>query len=444
MNKLLVLVLISSLTLLSLTLVERGFTYDECVYLSIGRNLTKNYTDYTMNGKYMLYRPPILPYAIAVTSSLTGGYSEEISLFVTPFFSLLLIILFYYGISHYYNNDIAFFSALFLALCPLFVRHSILVLNHSEFALFFFLAFLTFRKGLSNNSLWFCLSGFLGGIAFLTRYSGLMYFPVIGLYVFLERRFQFYKEKRILLAFFSFFVPVLPWAFFSNEVYNGYSEFASMAMIALPKDDLLHTLQFIGLTILELTPFFVIFAMLGVQKLKKDTFFISYSVGALLTLILLNHREPRFILDFSPALALSCGVYVFSIYKKRKTIIYVLVVILFLQSVGESIFTSSSNLHIREAGLFIAESPVKGAVIADEESQMYYYTQRKTYFFPPTKDACEPLLEEDIAFVVINQCSPPAYLNEIVQGSYWKLAFVSEKGCGALIYSVKKPLFYLL
>ncbi|MBU7018134.1 MAG: glycosyltransferase family 39 protein [Theionarchaea archaeon] len=444
MNKLLVLVLISSLTLLSLTLIERGFTYDECVYLSIGRNLSKNYTDYTMNEKYMLYRPPVHPYAIAATSYLTGGYSEEISLFVTPFFSLLLIILFYYGISHYYNNDIAFFSTLFLALCPLFVRHSILVLNHSEFALFFFLALLTFRKGLSDNSCWFCLSGFLGGIAFLTRYTGLMYFPVIGIYIFLERRFQFYREKGIILAFLSFLIPVLPWAFFSNEVYNGYSEFASMAIIALPKDDLVHTLQFIGLTVLELTPFFAIFAMLGIKHLKKDTFFISYGLGALLTLTLLNHREPRFILDFSPALALSCGVYVYSIYKRRKKIIYVLVIILFLQSVGESIFTSSLNLHIKEAGLFIAESSLKGAIIADEESQMYYYTQRKTYFFPPTKDAYEQLLDEDIAFVVINQCSPPAYLNEIVQGSYWKPAFVSEKGCGALIFSVKKPIFYLL
>jgi hypothetical protein len=444
MNKLLALVLISAVTLFSLTLIQRGFTYDEAVYLSIGRNLSDDYTDYTMNGKYMLYRPPVLPYAIAVTSYLTGGYSEEISRFVTPFFSLLLIILFFYGISHYYNNDIAFFSTLFLVLCPLFVRHSIRVLNHSEFALFFFLALLMVRKGLSDKSSWFCLSGVLGGIAFLTRYIGLMYFPVVALYVFLERGFDFYKEKGVFLAFLSFFIPVLPWAFFSHDVYNGYSEFASMAIIALPKDDLAHTLQFTGLTILELTPFFVIFTMLGVQELRKDTFFISYSVGALLTLVLLNHREPRFILDFSPVLALSCGAYISSIYKKRKKIIYIVVIILFLQSVGESIYTSSLNLHIREAGLFIAESPVKGAVIADEESQIYYYTQRKTYFFPPTKDACEPLLDEDIAFVVINQCSPPPYLNEIVRGSYWKLVFVSEKGCGALIYSVKKPIFYLL
>lgn len=445
MNRLLVLTLLSAGILFSLTLVERGFTYDETLYLSIGRNLSDNPADYTMNGKYMLYRPPVLPYLIAGSSLITRGFSEPVSMFITPVFSLLLILSFYYGITHYYSERTAFFSALFLLLCPLYVRHSIRVLNHIEFALFFFLAVLAFRTGIEKSKMyWFCLSGIVGGLAFLTRYTGLMYFAVIGIYVLLEKRLHFYREKGVYIAFLFFFIPVIPWAFFSGEVYNGYFEFARIAMAALPRDSVTHTLQYIGVTILELTPFLVFFTLLGARTLKKDTFFLSYFGGALLTLILLQHREPRFILDFLPALALPAGAYVSSIYKKRKHIIYIVLFLMLLQTIGESIYASRFELHIKEAGLFIAESPLKGDIIANEEAQMYYYTERTVYFFPSTINEYESLLRNDVAFIVINQCSPPPFINEVLQGSQWKTAFVSEKGCGVIIYNVKKPLFYLL
>ncbi len=195
------------------------------------------------------------------------------------------------------------------------------------------------------------------------------------------------------------------------------------------------------MTILELTPFLALFIALGIQRLKKDTFFVSYFSGAILTLILLRHREPRFILDFSPVLALSAGAYASSLQKKKLLIVLSL---LFLQSVGEAIYTSQSELHIKEAGLFIASSPEKGAVISNEEAQMYYYTQRKVYFYPPSKEEYSKLLTEDVTFIMVNQCLPPPYIDSVLQNSQWNLAFVSQKGCGASVYSVKKLIFNVL
>ncbi len=239
MKKLWILALLSGSLLFSLNLVERGFTYDEALYLSIGRNLSLNFSDYTMNSKYMLYRPPILPYLIGITSRLTGGFSEGISMLITPFFSFLLILLLYTLTRHYYGENTAFFSALLLILCPLYVRHSIRVLNHIEFALLFFLSLFCFRKG--SHWYWYILSGILGGLAFLTRYTGLMYFAVTGIYLLLEKKTDFYKEKRAYLAFFSFLIPVLPWAFFSDKVYDGYFEFAKVAFAAIPTDSSMYT-----------------------------------------------------------------------------------------------------------------------------------------------------------------------------------------------------------
>lgn len=436
MRKLLILGLLAGFMLSTLSLIERGFTYDEALYLSIGRNLSDDFSDYTMNSNYMLYRPPMLPYLIGITSRVAGGFSEGISMGITPFFSFLLIVSFYVAVKHFYNEKIAFFSAIFLLLCPLYVRHSVRVLNHVEFAFFFSMALFSFRKGLQDRFWWFILSGILGGLAFLTRYVGLMYFPIIGLYILTEKRLQFYREKGIYISFLFWAVPVLPWAFFSNEVYNGYYEFARVAMAVIPTDDLMYTLRYIGVTILELTPFFVLFAVLGIKPLKKDYFFVSYFCGALLALVLLRHREPRFILDFSPVLALSAGAFAASIYEKRKSLMSIIIVLLVLQSVGEVVYTSQFELHMKEAGQFVAHSPIEGAVLANEEAQMYYYTQRKIYFYPPSKADCELLLSQDVAFLVINQCSPPPYIDELLQDSQWELVFASEKGCGASIYSV--------
>ncbi|KYK37963.1 MAG: hypothetical protein AYK18_17865 [Theionarchaea archaeon DG-70] len=114
MKKLLILALIAGSLLFPFTLLERGLTYDEALYLSIGRNLSSNFSDYTMNSSLMLYRPPMLPYVIGITSRLTGGFSEGISMVITPFFSFLLILSFYVVLKHFYNEKIAFFSTLFL------------------------------------------------------------------------------------------------------------------------------------------------------------------------------------------------------------------------------------------------------------------------------------------------------------------------------------------
>lgn len=441
MKKLLILALCTGILLFVPNFIERGFTYDEALYLSIGRNLSQDFKDYTMNSNYMLYRPPVLPYLISITSRVAGGFSGGISMGITPFFSFLLIVLLYIVIKHFYDEKIAFFSAVFLLLCPLYLRHSVRVLNHVEFAFFFSMALFSFRKGLQGRFWWFFLSGILGGLAFLTRYVGVMYIPVMGLYVLLERKTEFYKEKGCYLSFFSFFIPVIPWALFSNEVYNGYYEFMRVAMAVIPTDDFMHTVQYIAVTILELTPFFILFTILGIKRLKRDSFFLAYFCGTLLTLVLLRHREPRFILDFSPVLALSAGVFAASIYERKKTLIHVVIILLLLQSAGEVVYTSQFELHIKEAGLYIAQSPVKGAVIANEEAQMYYYTQRKVYFYPLSEKESKILLQEDAAFFVVNHCSPPPYLDELLQNSQWELIFATEKGCGASIYSGKNFVF---
>ncbi|MBU7012558.1 MAG: glycosyltransferase family 39 protein [Theionarchaea archaeon] len=444
MKKLLILALIAGSLLFPLTLLERGLTYDEALYLSIGRNLSFNFSDYTMNSSLMLYRPPMLPYVIGITSRLTGGFSEGISMIITPFFSFLLILSFYVVLKHFYNEKIAFFSTLFLLICPLYLRYSLRVLNHAEFAFFFFLSLVTFRKGLHSRPWWFILSGILGGLAFLTRYTGLMYFLIIGLYILLEKRSQFYREKGIYIGILFFFVPVIPWALFSHQVYNGYSEFAQVAMAVLPANDLMHTLRVAGMTIVETTPFLIFFMIMGIKKLKRDTFFVAYFAGAVLTLVLLKHREPRFILDFAPVFALSAGTCAASLYKKKKTVIFVVAALLCAQSVAEVVYTSQFELHIKEAGLFIASSPIQGAVMANEEAQLYYYTQRRIYFYPPSKTASESLLHQDVALLVINHCSSPPYIEELLQDLQWEHIFTSEKGCGASIYSSENPVFYFV
>lgn len=298
-----------SLILAMAFLPSRTITYDGALYIDIARNLLKGITNYTYQGVYMMYRPPVYVYTLSLlfrflppNSHLTAA--RLVSAF---FYALTAGLVYVFAVELWKDRLKAFAAAMFYIFNPLAFAMGTRELVHSEFTFFYTLAiYLLYTGRKRGESTRLYLSFIIAGIAVLTRYTGLSILGVMIAYLYLTEHWDWAKKKEYPLGFLLFILVLLPWLYMGHLYYGGAFKPFSVATQYVTNAPPVSAFDYVGM-IANTLGILLFLAIVGFVFLKKNDegwLLISWLFLGLLGIMTVTHKEERFITFLSPVVAL--------------------------------------------------------------------------------------------------------------------------------------------
>ncbi|ASJ09993.1 glycosyltransferase [Thermococcus sp. P6] len=284
-------------------------TYDGALYIDIARNLARNVTDFTYQGVYMMYRPPLYPYTLSVPFRFTP---LELHLTVARLVSLLsfaLTALLVYLLVEETSNDRVrgIIASCFYVLNPLAFTMATRELVHSEFTLFYTLAVYLLYTGRKRKSTARIYLAFVsGGLAILTRYTGLSIIGVFLAYLWLVDDWEWVRRREYLLGFLLLGLTLAPWLYMGHLYYGGALRPFSVASKVVTLDRPVSAGEYVKMLLQDLGYLLPALAAVGFLRIKKDEegwLLISWLFIGLAGIMAVTHKETRFITFLSPAIA---------------------------------------------------------------------------------------------------------------------------------------------
>ncbi|NJE62225.1 glycosyltransferase family 39 protein [Thermococcus sp. 21S7] len=298
-----------TLILAVIALPSKTITYDGALYIDIARNLLHGITNYTYQGVYMMYRPPVYVYTLTV---LFRFFSPEhhvtLARLVSAVFYSLTAGLTYLFALRMWNDEVkAILAAALYIFNPLAFAMGTRELVHSEFTFFYTLSIYLLYTGRKNGSTWrLYLSFIVAGIAILTRYTGLSIIGVTVAYLYLTEHWEWVKKREYPIGFALLAITLLPWLYMGHIHYGGAFKPFSVATQYVTNAPPVSAFDYIGMLI-NTIGVIALLAAIGFVLLKKDEegwLLISWLFVGLLGIMTVTHKEERFITFLSPALAL--------------------------------------------------------------------------------------------------------------------------------------------
>ena len=192
------------------------FRWDEAEYASIGRSVLRG-DGFAISGKPNPLRPPVLPLAGAASMRLAGSTADEVVKRPTLGFSLLALLVVYACAATVYGWETGLAAASLLGVSPGFWISTPLFMTEIPFMACFCGAIVAFHLGLYRDSRFFVLAWACWGLAFLTRYTAVVFAPITVVLIALSlldgdvRVRQRLFSRAFLLAPIAALILVVPW-----------------------------------------------------------------------------------------------------------------------------------------------------------------------------------------------------------------------------------------
>ncbi len=401
--------------------------WDETVYANMGYDLSNNPLDYSVanNGwsdfipsggddfyawPKMGFRAPLLPYSLSIL------YLFHLDFFVSFFMVFVgaLSVCFVYLLGkRMFNSEIALYSAILFLFLPLHVTYSAKILTGVLFTFFVILTLYSFWRGYEEgNKFHKVLFGIFLALALLSRYTALWVMPVFLLYFLVrDRSLKFLKDKYLWYAIVSFFVVLVPWFIYGISEYNspigafihgakasGYwGGFQSWHFFF---DYWFQMFALTGLVFLIA----IIYILYKKEFFKRGIYFtLIFFFFFLIMAIYMPHKEDRFILAITPAIAIISG-YFLSKVKKYARLILVLAIIGSLILLSFQFTLTYKNSYTDKHKCFLEaneflKNQENALVITDESPIVYYYTKQETrfYSYPVSYSSLKEMVETSYA-----------------------------------------------
>ena len=205
-------------TFLRLSVVGKlGLTVDEAHYWVYSKFLDLSYYDH----------PPMIGYIIKLFTNIFG-----INEFAVRLPSVIIFIItswiFFLCIKKLFNEKIAFIGAILVNILPVFsLLGAVVTIPDSPLSLFWMLSFYLFINIIEtkDKKYWYML-GVTVGLALLSKYTAVMIYPSIFLFLLFskEHKFWFTKKELYLSMLISFilFLPVIVWNIQNNWASFGF------------------------------------------------------------------------------------------------------------------------------------------------------------------------------------------------------------------------------
>ncbi|MBM3232517.1 phospholipid carrier-dependent glycosyltransferase [Candidatus Pacearchaeota archaeon] len=382
--------------------------WDETIYSNLGNSLSQNPFDYSLrnqgwsdviraNGDQVYdwpkigFRAPLLPYTLALL------YLIKLDHFINAV-SLILGAISIFGVyllaKRLYGQKTAIYSAILFSLIPLHVLHSARILTDVPFTFFIIFAMFSFWKGFEENDKKNkLLFGLFLGLALLSRYTTLWFFPIFVIYLTIRNKsIKWIKDKYLWLSAAIFFLTISPLLIYSLIEYGNvagafihgfkastYWGGVQSALFFFPK----WVSIFSACGIIALVG--IIILIKNKDYLKKETYFLLIWLAYFLGMAMyMPHKEERLILAITPPLAILAGYALNKINKRAVTILVVLIMFLHITIWGVILHNQNYNLSSEcfLDGMNVLKEIPNGTIIADFTSVAFYYTKKETLSYP--------------------------------------------------------------
>lgn len=201
--------------------------YDEAYYWVWGQNLSMSYYDH----------PPMIAYMIRLAGIFGHGelYVRLTALVTT---SITIIVIYKLALKMF-DQKTADISVIFAVSCPLMQGMFFVVTPDSPLLMFWSLTLYTMYCGIfEKNTKFIYLSGFFAGCTLLSKYTGILIFPSIFLFLIFSREYRYLlARKDLYIAFIMaivIFSPVIlwnyqhEWASFAFQLHHGVNKEATV------------------------------------------------------------------------------------------------------------------------------------------------------------------------------------------------------------------------
>ncbi len=286
-------------------------TYDGALYIDIARNLANSPTNFTYQGIYMMYRPPLYPYTLSLFYHFVHEPLDQLKvarLVSMLFFSLTAVLTFLLAFEVLKNAKKATAASGFFILNPLAFTMGTRELVHSEFTFFYTLAVYLLYTGRKRESRVRVYLAFLSaGLAILTRYTGLSIIGVFLLYLWLTSYWDWVRKREYLLGFGVLFLTLLPWLYLGHLHYRGFLRPFEVASRVVTLDRPVGVSTYLKWLRNDLGRLLLGLVLLGLLKIGQDDegwLILSWFAVGFAGILTVTHKETRFITFLSPVLGI--------------------------------------------------------------------------------------------------------------------------------------------
>ncbi|NJE09748.1 glycosyltransferase family 39 protein [Thermococcus sp. MAR1] len=285
-------------------------TYDGALYINIARNLAEDITNFTYQGVYMMYRPPLYPYTLSVFFRVTP---MELHLTVARLVSLLSFgltaLLVYLLVVEMLGDRVkAIIASGFYIFNPLAFTMATRELVHSEFTLFYTLSLYMLYSGRKRGNITRIYLSFVSaGLAILTRYTGLSIFGVFLAYLWLVDDWKWVRKKEYWVGFLILAITLAPWLYMGHLYYGGALRPFSVASRVVTLDRPVSVSDYMKMLLQDIGYLLPLLALAGFFRIKKNDegwLLVSWLFIGLAGILTVTHKETRFITFLSPAMGM--------------------------------------------------------------------------------------------------------------------------------------------
>ncbi len=358
--------------------------WDSGVYAGMGKFIYS----FGSQGLWEHIRPPFFPLVLGFFWFL--GFDMVFSAFLLELlFSTGCIILSYFIAKSLFNDQVAFLSSSFISFSPIFFFMGFQ--TYSEIPALFFVLFAFFL--LLKN--YFLVSGFMLGLAFLTRFPAGLFLPLLISYLVCSKKI--YQSMKVLAGFILSTSPF----FLAN-----YLLFHNPFQPLIDANILIN--QVLGCNVLNAKPWYYYISSLLVKENFLNFFFIIGFIVALFdfkkfALIILSFSAPfvyflsinckdyRYVILFLPFFLffVAFGVYT-SLASRKLLLVFVLYMIVALSLSLYFYFLSSSSDINSDYISYLKNKPVSGEIWSSDPLISFFTDSKinKIYY---------PLYNSDLA-----------------------------------------------
>lgn len=448
--------------------------WDETVYLSLAKDLAKNFFHYTLSGAgwgdfipfgtfpyswpNIGFRAPLLPYTLSLFYMIKLSFLSKI---FVPIVSATNSVLVYVLAKKLFDVKTGLYSGILFFLIPLNLLWGFRVSTGIYGVFFLLLAFLFFWKGFEerdNKSKIFF--GIFLALSILARYTMLIIIPVFLIYFLIrDRNLKILKDKYLWFGILGFLVVMLPWFFYGIHFYSnpfgafihgttGSNFWGGIQPIYFYLQYFYKSFSILGLIFIASIVYFFKKKLFSDKRvyLMLIWFFFFFIVVSLI-----GHKEQRFLLPLLPALSILSGFFMSKIkWKKIKygKILAIVLIISYLISfvIVFSVFYkqehTGTNYCFSKGLNFLKEQKNVSLIYSDESPIVYSVTGDKTRFYPNPWNESRIQRGRGI-YIIYTDYDKPLYLEKNVlfrkslQNNF-NLVFSCDKNWGLTeIYSLK-------
>lgn len=416
-DKLIVLILVLSFIIRILFILYsplRG--WDESVYLNLGEDLSKNPLLYSLKNSgwrdfipssnvvygwpNIGFRAPLLPYLFSIFYLINLSFLVD---FIVPLFSTLSILLVYILGKRLLSSSTALYSAVLFSLLPIHIIYSSKTLTDAFVIFFVILTFISFWQGYEkDNKRHKILFGFFLALSLLARYTTLWLIPVFLFYFIIkDKSLKIFKDRYLWYAVAIFFLTLVPWFIYGIKYYanpfgsfiHGFNASSYWGGVQSWSFFITNSWQIFSIVGI-LFSFSILYILFKRDFLKKEIYLLLLWIFIFFFIVvLMPHKEDRFILPIVPAICLISGYFINTLGKYRNLVLGLICLVLIFSLFNffkndYSIEKAGVTTCFREGNIFLANKSIEkdSLIITNQSPIVYHYTKKRNFLYPEPFD----------------------------------------------------------